>query len=44
MTRRCDDMARPSIGIIVETRQQRELGSPGSEEAFREALDDSLDT
>lgn len=38
-TRRpCVDGAGPAIGLVVETRRWRELGSPRSEEAFREAL------
>ena len=38
-TRRpCDDGAGRAIGIVVDTRRWRDLGSPRSEEAFREAL------
>lgn len=38
-TRRpCDVGVGPVIGIVTDTRQWRELGSPRSEEAFREAL------
>jgi hypothetical protein len=38
-TRRpCDVGAGPAIGIVVDTRRWRELGSPRSEDAFREAL------
>jgi hypothetical protein len=33
-----DDGAGPAIGIVVDTWRWRELGSPRSEEAFREAL------
>jgi hypothetical protein len=38
-TRRpCEDGAGPVIGFVVDSRRWRELGSPKSEEGFREAL------
>jgi hypothetical protein len=36
--RSCDVGAGPVIGIVVDTHQWLDLGSPRSEEAFREAL------
>lgn len=35
--RPCENSAGPAIRIVMDTRQWRELGSPRSEEAFREA-------
>ena len=37
-SRPCGDGPGPAIGIVVDARQWRELGSPRSEEAFREVL------
>lgn len=37
--RRCDGGRRPAIRVVLDARSWHDLGSPRSDEAFREALD-----